>query len=527
MNGQLRDHPLAELICEISAERLSGALRLVRERVRAVIHFDAGQLVSARTNLRLHRLDESLTRWEALRPERLEALSAKGMSDEQVGELLVTSRLVTKDELQKFQVRQTEDVLRLLLLWTDGQWLFDSQARLEGQERPGINASQLLLEAARHLPPEFIASRLEDEAQTLAPSGKSLDDMTLQPEEAFVLSRVEGPIRAGELLAISGLPTERTRQAIYALSLSGFLRRASGARLFTAEALQQTRTARPSQPARPAQSEAAPRGDEDAGETATVKTAQEEADPQAELDNLFLRANGATYYAVLGIAHTAKPEEVKRAYYALAKRSHPDRFRQTADDSLRPRIEFAFGKLTQAYDVLKDSALRAAYDLKLKQEQQAAASQQQPKSFAAAAPERGEESDNKKDAGNTPSGSSLQYRAEECFQHGLVALQHKNSAMAAKYLGEAALLMPKQARYRAFYGRALAFDRQTRRQAESELQAAITLDEQNVSYRVMLAELYQEIGLKRRAEGELERALSIDPRHAQALRLRDALRNTT
>jgi cytochrome c-type biogenesis protein CcmH/NrfG len=109
----------------------------------------------------------------------------------------------------------------------------------------------------------------------------------------------------------------------------------------------------------------------------------------------------------------------------------------------------------------------------------------------------------------------------------MAALQQKNLPLATKCLGEAALLMPKQARYRALYGRALAFSRETRRQAESELQAAIALDAQNASFRVILAELYQEIGLKRRAEGELERALAIDPGNEQARRLLDALHSAT
>ena len=103
-------------------------------------------------------------------------------------------------------------------------------------------------------------------------------------------------------------------------------------------------------------------------------------------------------------------------------------------------------------------------------------------------------------------------------------MQKNDLAQARRCLGEAALLVPRQARYRAYYGRALARDKSARRQSEAELQAAIALDEGNVSYRVMLAELYQEHGLRRRAEGELERALKLDPAHAAARRLLEQLR---
>ena len=53
--------------------------------------------------------------------------------------------------------------------------------------------------------------------------------------------------------------------------------------------------------------------------------------------------------------------------------------------------------------------------------------------------------------------------------------------------------------------------RNNRRLAESELRAAIALEPGNPSYRVILAELYQQNGLRRRAQSELERALAVDP----------------
>ncbi|MDQ3743154.1 MAG: hypothetical protein M3444_02110, partial [Acidobacteriota bacterium] len=90
--------------------------------------------------------------------------------------------------------------------------------------------------------------------------------------------------------------------------------------------------------------------------------------------------------------------------------------------------------------------------------------------------------------------------------------------------GEAARLAPQEARYRAHFGAALSRDKATRRQAESELQAAIALDAGNASYHVMLAELYGEVGLRRKAEAELERALALEPAHAAARRLLEELR---
>jgi Flp pilus assembly protein TadD len=63
-----------------------------------------------------------------------------------------------------------------------------------------------------------------------------------------------------------------------------------------------------------------------------------------------------------------------------------------------------------------------------------------------------------------------------------------------------------------------------RRNAEFELQAAVRLEPNNPPYRMMLAELYKELGLFRRAEGEAERALTLDPKNQAARTLLSSLK---
>ena len=99
MKGQLREHPLVELVREINAAGLSGVLRLARERVKAVVYFDAGEAVFATTNLRAHRLTFLLRQWGAVAPERLLEAGVDALSDEQAGAALVSAGAVTAEEL--------------------------------------------------------------------------------------------------------------------------------------------------------------------------------------------------------------------------------------------------------------------------------------------------------------------------------------------------------------------------------------------------------------------------------------------
>jgi molecular chaperone DnaJ len=61
-------------------------------------------------------------------------------------------------------------------------------------------------------------------------------------------------------------------------------------------------------------------------------------------------------YAILGVAHDATPEEIKRAYRKLARELHPD-------VNPDPLTQDRFKEVTAAYEVLSDAEKRQMYDL--------------------------------------------------------------------------------------------------------------------------------------------------------------------
>jgi curved DNA-binding protein CbpA len=65
-------------------------------------------------------------------------------------------------------------------------------------------------------------------------------------------------------------------------------------------------------------------------------------------------------YELIGCAAEATPEEIKKAYKKLAIELHPDRFPN--DEVKRAEATERFGKITNAYNVLKDEEQRAEYD---------------------------------------------------------------------------------------------------------------------------------------------------------------------
>ncbi|XP_030157147.1 dnaJ homolog subfamily A member 3, mitochondrial isoform X1 [Lynx canadensis] len=62
------------------------------------------------------------------------------------------------------------------------------------------------------------------------------------------------------------------------------------------------------------------------------------------------------YYQILGVPRNASQKEIKKAYYQLAKKYHPD---TNKDD---PKAKEKFSQLAEAYEVLSDEVKRRQYD---------------------------------------------------------------------------------------------------------------------------------------------------------------------
>ncbi|PYS66120.1 MAG: hypothetical protein DMF76_01130 [Acidobacteria bacterium] len=480
MEGQLSEHPLAELIREGINEKLSGALRLTRERVKVAVYLAEGAVIFAASNLRAHRLSETLKHDPSLKNLKLDSLPTTH-SDDQLSVALIERGLLTSETLRGIRQRQVGQVLRVALLWTNGRWKFDPRIRIADDLRAPVDVDRLLLECGRRLPASFVATRVNRTNGSFSRSSRAVSEPPLLPAEAFVLSRVEAPLTLTELTSLSGASVAETYGAIYALSIAGLLERNNWPKALLVE------RAKASQPQTQAE------------KPATSNEGAGERDEAGELNAFFARIDNAQdHYEVLDVGRFADTEEIKRAYHLLARRFHPDRFHQR-EAELRQRIESAFALIARAYETLSNASLRTAYDGKLKSKSPTTSITQDQDSQVMPAPM-----------------VSKTASAESSFQRGLAAMQQNQRDLGLRLLAEASMLEPRAARYRAQYGYALIKEPGTRRIAETELQAAISLEPNNASYRVMLAELYKQLGLKRRAEGELERALVADPKNEAA-----------
>jgi curved DNA-binding protein CbpA len=499
MNGQLSDQPLAELIREIGSKALSGALRLEHERAKTVVYFEKGQIVFAASNIRTLRMREYLKKRGLITEKEFADLENPSADLSTAASLRAAGKLSQKN-LDSLLANLVGDSLRVPLLWTEGTWEFDERARLNEPLRVKLLPAGLLREAAHRLPLKFISLRFRNPTETFSRSADGSTGNSFLSSESFILSRLDKPTKLDELVSVSGLRELDAYRMLYGLTLSGFVQREYWHNAF------RTDTSKPGPP------QSAVRGVPEAPveKTEVVDRWAHDKDSESEekLGDFLERLRAATsFYEVINVAPTAGVAEIKVAYYALARRYHPDRFHLKSGTRLHEQISSAFARITQAYETLIDAGARSTYDATL----------ERSRKFEQSAP-KGAKGDADKPASplDVDPSEDPTKQAERYFHEGYGAFQQGQINAAVTSLAAAARLNPQEPRYRAHYGRALAANEQTRRLAEGEIQMAVKLEPSNALYRTMLAELYFELKFHRRAQTELDRALELDPNNSTA-----------
>lgn len=510
MQGQLSDKPISVIIRMLAKKNASGLLRISRGKTIKAIFFEAGTPVFAISNTTNEQLEAILVQQGIVSSEQIEQAKQRGDKANKLGAALVDMGVLTQEELNSAVRKQVMTIIVSLFEWEQGDYVFDEKMRTSHEITLNQRVTDILLEGAR------FAAKIESLSLQIAPpdavlirgnlNKDLLDSGKLVPIESYVLSRIEAPTVVSEVGALSGLPDEEAHRAICALVASGFLK---------------------------------VMGDEKEEETVENSATKESVEKvQEDINRKLHFYNNADYYEILEIARQATTGEIKAAYYQLAKKYHPDRYRQAEHDQLRNRLETLFARITQAYETLSGTASRAAYDSKLRSSSARPNQSLPPTNPLPSTPLSAPLSKPLAQSGNlkspNPAQSSSepqsqpvthavvsepvqgnaggdQKSADYYYQQGRARLERKEYHAAIHLLREAVKIDPAKAPYHFHLGNALLRNPRTRREADEHLTKSAELDPYNSQIRVKLGLLYKEVGLKKRAEHFFKAALSLDP----------------
>jgi curved DNA-binding protein CbpA len=399
--------------------------------------------------------------------------------------------------------------------------------------------------------------------------------LSLRPAEGYVLSRIDGRTSWATLRQIGALPPQEIDQLVERWLKSGVLVASEIVRSTSEKPADGGQQERAAQAQKPPPATTAP-----AKAPAKEQPPLPQVDAALELDVelqeeilAFARGVSRRYHEILGVAANADTKAIKRAYFTLSKKLHPDRYFRRKTGAFGPLIESCFKRLLEAYELLSDPQTRGEV-----QETPATA----PADEGQAASARVSSLEARRRlrervgslAGHARAHQDRRRKAKTFFEHGMAAFNdkrwleaagavrlaiafdaenaayreafpdvqrraHEERAKHSSKLAEAALELRDYAGALEHFEEALHFrpadDTLAHRAAKLAFQAgvdlkrakelamhAVELAPENGPYRRLLGSVYKAAGLKANAKRELEAALRIDPQDREA---RDELRS--
>jgi len=206
-------------------------------------------------------------------------------------------------------------------------------------------------------------------------------------------------------------------------------------------------------------------------------------DELRRLTKLYEDLNRMDHYRLLGVSATDDAKAIKRAYFALAKGHHPDRWFRKDIGALRNKIEAIFNAMTTAEATLTNAEKRAEYDAYLRE--------------------------------------LLKTRLARRQAHALEA--DKNWLSAAETWARIVEQLPTDAYVQHRYAYALLRSGTGYERAMAAATRAIELDSTRAEYRITAASLHLAEGRDRSALAQLAVACEIEPDRADIAGLYAAL----
>jgi tetratricopeptide (TPR) repeat protein len=201
-----------------------------------------------------------------------------------------------------------------------------------------------------------------------------------------------------------------------------------------------------------------------------------------EIEELHRSLAGRDHYALLGLQTGADLTAIKRAYFAAAKRFHPDTLGRLGLTDLRAAAQQVFARIVQAYETLGDPERRREYDRSLAGEAQ-------------------------------DTDVSRVVQAEALYRKGEVLLRAGNFNGAIEFLQPAVQLWPDEGAYQAALGWALYKKRPSdTKAARTHLQRAVGLDPRDAVAQFRLGLVLRSLGDTAAADRAMATAKRLDPK---------------
>ncbi len=508
-SGRLHSTKLPILIRYLQQGKKTGILTLRRNDQERSIYLKGGDIIFATSKYEDDRLGEMLLKAGRISLEQYEtSVALLRTTGKRQGTILVEQGYITPKDLFTAVLGQVKEIVLSLFTWIDGEYRF-AEGDLPSDEVITLKMStgNLILDGIKRINDWTRLSKEVspwDSILQMSTNPKNLfQDIQLTSQERNFLKSIDGKKKARDLFKGTPLAPLATLQMIYFLLSVGIVE--VGTRVSTAD-----QSTEPTSPFQPQESrvEGQTKVEEDIlkavlqEKRADVEDSQDDIFQKVVQDHLASREkirqayetmNYQDYYQILNLHREATRNEIKRAYFRLAKEYHPDRHLQEGMEDMQECLEALFRRITEAYDTLLIEKTRKEYDLSL--------------AMGAAHHTRGQAAE---------STFSPEQQAAQLYDRAKEAFKQSDMGQVVYCMEWVLRLGAEKAGYHALLGQALMTMPSKLKEAEQAFQKAIQLDPANAGYYISLGLVYKKGGMKSRALAQFQQALKWSPSNKQA-----------
>lgn len=228
------------------------------------------------------------------------------------------------------------------------------------------------------------------------------------------------------------------------------------------------------------------------------RSTAETRETEALIKQKLLEARG-DHFQVLGVARSATADQIRTAYFNLARKLHPDRLSSLGITDDNREAQRLFAQINTAFAVLNDPTQRDDYQRVL--------------AMGGVEAVRAQEAEAEELAAKV-------MRAEEAFKRGEMALRRDALEQAVEAFAEATELQPQEAEYQAMLAwakfAAAADKNAVAGDTRKVLQRAADQDDNSATARFYLGRVERMLGREREALQHFQAVLMVKPNHAEA-----------
>jgi curved DNA-binding protein CbpA len=485
---------------EIAFDRKSGQLAATGLGVKKSFYFQEGGLIFAKTGDPDERLGILLFKMGKISEEVRDAIPGWTTSGRMIGEMLIAKQLISQKDLFDALLAQMWVITLGLFSRFDVEYAFLPRERFMDYDfETKVHLVPLLERGLREMEFSFEMAEFLGPL-VLSPSGRG-SILNLTEQEKSLFGRLDGNRTVQSLM--EALATEPTAfwKSVYLFYCLDLIEERAAPTVVLAgfppapgdtggePALKPEPVSDPEPPSEPPSSPLPSPSKEPQAAKAASKRG-DEADPEteaalAEVMDIKSRMPEIDYYQILGVARSANEEEVKKAYFTLARKFHPDRFGRHLPPGVKEQVDDVFDYITKAYRTLTNKDQKMTYASKL----------------------ANLTADDDKDRSKN---------AEIRFRQGKTLFNQGRYEEALVLLEEAVRLKDNKGDYFLLLAMAESKVPALSKKAERDFLKAIEMESWNPEGFVGLGLLYKREGLLLRARKQFDRALEIDSEHKAA-----------